>query len=57
MSYMEWEETYHLDCIHEGHLYNQGITFCNLGRPLDCDNCPFKQPEDQVVKCSSASTD
>ena len=54
---MEWEETYHLDCIHEGHLYNQGITFCNLGRPLDCDNCPFKQPEDHVVKCSSASTD
>ena len=48
----------HIDCIHKGHLVNQGITMCNAGHdPSKCDMCPYKQSEDQEVTESWASTD
>lgn len=57
MGYKEWESVVHIDYIHKSHLANQGMTFCMAGGNMDCDHCPMKHPEDQVVKCASAWTD
>ena len=45
-------------CIHERHLYNQGLMWCNINGPMDkgCENCPFRIQGTQTVTLSTATT-
>ena len=50
--------TQHIECIHEGHLVNQGITMCNAGHdPSKCDSCPYKESKYMEVTETWTSTE
>lgn len=58
MSYGERKETYRVECKHEGHLYNQGIEFCQLGHDVTkCSECKWKEPEEHEVIVTWASAE
>lgn len=55
--YEEHEEIYEEFCKHQGHLYNQGVTFCYAGLdPSKCNDCKSREPVKYMCKVTSAST-
>ena len=54
--YEEHEETYEEFCKHQGHLFNQGVTFCYAGfDPSKCNDCKSREPVKHMCKVTFAS--
>ena len=54
---VHWTEKHTIDCIHELHWVNQGLTGCNLGLdPSKCNQCLSKEPKEYLCQCSATST-